>query len=123
MIKDTVHTTVEDSVYMAGVQAIKDRDYEKALEYLTPYQDYNTAIAYVALDRNLSALSILEKCPESARTDYMLAIVHSRLADERKAVQCYLRACEADPSLVFRGNLDPEISTLVAKYKLNLNSQ
>lgn len=122
MIKDTVHTTVLDSVYMAGVQAVKDRDYETALEYLTSYQDYNTAIAYVALDRNRSALAILEKCPETAKTDYMLAIVYSRLGDEQMAVQCYLRACEADPSLVFRGNLDPEISALVAKYKLNLNN-
>lgn len=123
MVKDTIHTTVPDSVYMAGVQAVKDRDYELALEYLAAYQDYNTAIAYVALDRNMSALAILENCPETPRTDYMLAIVHSRLGDERKAVQCYLRACEADPSLVFRGNLDPEISSLVAKYNLNLNDQ
>lgn len=119
MQKDTVQTTVVDSVYMAGVQAVKDRDYRKALELLAPYQDFNTAIAFVALDRNLSALAILEGCPASPRSDYLLAIVHARLGDETKAVEHYLRACEADRSLVFRGNLDPEISSLVIKYDLN----
>lgn len=119
MVKDTVHTTVLDSVYMAGVQAIKDRDYKTALELLSPYQDFNTAIAFVALDRNLSALAILEGCPSSPRADYLLAIVRARLGDETKAVEHYLRACDADRSYVFRGNLDPEISSLVRKYDLN----
>lgn len=119
MVKDTVHSTVLDTAYLAGVQAIKDHDYDAALEILGPYQDINTAIAYVALNRNLSALSILDQCPESPRSDYLLAIVRSRLGDERKAVEHYLRACEADRSYVFRGNLDPEISSLVVKYDLN----
>ena len=65
MVKDTVHTTEIDTVYMKGVQAIRDHDYQAALAFLAPYHDYNTAVAYVALDRNLSALEILEPMARS----------------------------------------------------------
>ena len=34
MVKDTVHTTELDSLYMRGVQAIRDRDYETAISIL-----------------------------------------------------------------------------------------
>lgn len=123
MQKDTVQTTVLDTVYMSGVRLLRDHDYEAALEKLGPYQDLNTAIAYVALDRNLSASSILEKCPSTARVNYMLAIVHARLGDERKAIECYVKACELDQSFIHRGNLDPEISSLVKRYNVNQKIQ
>ena len=112
MQKDTVHTTVLDSTYMAGVQAIRDRDYETAVTLLRPYQDYNSAVAFCALDYNASALSILEKLPKSDQVNYMLAIVYSRLGDIEKAVLCYDEACRQNPGFVHRGNLDPEISRL-----------
>ncbi len=121
MIKDTVHTTVPDSVYMEGVRALRERDYETAALILGPYADYNTAVACLALGRNLSALALLEKCPESARKSYMLAIIHSRLGDEQRAVQCYIDACAVDPGFIHRGNLDPEISSLIKKYNINFN--
>ena len=69
MIKDTVHTTVIDSVYMAGVEALKERDYNKAVELLRPYNDYNCAIAYMALDYNASAIAILEKLQAETGAD------------------------------------------------------
>lgn len=119
MVKDTVHTSVLDSVYMDGVQAIRDHDYDRAVLLLSSYQDYNTAVAYVALDRNKSALTILEECKRTAQVNYMLALVHQRLGDERTAVECYIRSCEQEPSYVHRGNLDPEIAALIKKYNLN----
>ncbi len=119
MQKDTVHTTVLDSVYMKGVQALRDHDYDGAIEALSPYQDYNTAVACVALDRNSSALNILQGCKPTANVNYLLAIVHQRQGRERDAVECYLRSCSQDRSLVHRGNLDPEISALIKKYDLN----
>ena len=112
MQKDTVHTTVIDSTYMAGVQAIRDRDYETAVTLLRPYQDYNAAVAFCALDYNASALDILESLPKSDQVNYMLAIVYSRLGDIEKAVRCYEEACRMNPGFVHRGNLDPEISRL-----------
>ncbi len=119
MVKDTVHTTELDTAYMRGVEAIRDHDYELALTYLAPYQDYNTAVAYVALDRNLSALKILEGMPRTGPVDYMLALLYARQGDERKAVQYYLDACGRDRSYVSRGNLDPEISALIRRYNLH----
>lgn len=112
MLKDTVHTTVIDSTYMAGVQAIRDRDYETAVTLLRPYQDYNAAVAFCALDYNASALAILERLHRTDQVNYMLAIVYSRLGEIEKAVRCYDEACRQNPGFVHRGNLDPEISRL-----------
>ena len=119
MVKDTVHTTVLDSTYMNGVQAIRDRDYETALTLLRPYNDYNTAIAYLCMDYNASAMQILESLEKTAQVNYVLAVLYSRRGDEEKAVECYIRSCSQDPNYVHRGNLDPEISVLIRRYGLN----
>ena len=112
MQKDTVHTTVIDSTYMTGVQAVRDRNYETAVTLLRPYQDYNSAVAFCALDYNASALAILERLPKTDKVNYMLAIVYSRLGETEKAVRCYEKACRMNPGFVHRGNLDPEITQL-----------
>lgn len=119
MIKDTIHTTVLDSVYMNGVQAIRDRNYEVALTLLRPYNDYNTAIAYLCMDYNASAMQILEGLDRSAQVNYMLAVLYSRRGEEQKAVECYVRSCSQDPGYIHRGNLDPEIAVLIRRYGLN----
>ena len=116
--KDTVHTTVVDSVYMAGVAAIRDRDYEKAVSLLRPYRDYNAAVAYTALDYNASAMDILRGLDDTDNVLYLKALVYSRKGEEGKAVECYLKACRLNPSMVHRGNLDPEISSLINKYNI-----
>ena len=117
--QDTIHTTVLDTAYMAGVQAVRDRDYKRAVTLLRPYGDFNTAVAYCCLDYNASAREILERLDRTAEVDYMLALVYARTGDERGAVECYLRSCAQNPSFVHRGNLDPEISALIRKYGLN----
>ena len=119
MIKDTIHTTVLDTTYMRGVRALTNMDYEAALTYLQPYADYNTAIAYMGLDRNLSAQEILSRLKSTASVNYLRAIVYSRLGNEQEAVQHYLLACRQDKSFVHRGNLDPEIAQLIKAYRLN----
>jgi len=110
MVKDTVHTTEPDTVYMEGVRALQERDYRRALTLLRPYADINTALAYCALDYNASALAVLEGIPDSPKAEYMKALLHARRGEDRDAVECYMRACELDPSFVHRGNLDPEAS-------------
>ena len=119
MIRDTIHTTELDTTYMKGVEALRDRDYKTALEYLRDYQDFNTAIAYVSLDYNASAMAILQELERTPRVNYMLAVLYARKDDDAKAVQCYLDACKAEPSYVFRGKLDPEIYVLIQRYGLN----
>ena len=118
-IKDTVHTTELDTLYMAGVQALKDREWEKALTLLREYRDYNTAIAYVSLDYNASAMAVLQDLERTPQVDYMMALVFARNGDDSQAVSHYLRACDREPSYVFRGNLDPEIYILKQRYGLN----
>ncbi|MBR5402916.1 MAG: hypothetical protein IKZ60_08820 [Bacteroidales bacterium] len=122
MVKDTVQTTVIDEEYMAGVQAIRDRDYETAIQILRPYQDYNAAVAFCAMDYNASALQILEELPETDQVNYLLAVIYSRQGKDKEAVERYLKACRQTPSYWHRGNLDPEISALIKRYNLNNNS-
>lgn len=119
MVKDTVHTTVIDSTYMRGVQALRDMEYETALELLRPYEDYNTAVAYMGMERNRNAMRILSKMERTPEINYLLAILHSREGDLDKAVECYMKACRQNHSYVYRGNLDPEISVLIKMYGLN----
>ena len=120
MVKDTVHSTVLDTAYMAGVEALKDRDYELAITKLRPYSpDYNLAVAYCAMDYNVSAQDILEQLPETAEVDYMLALVYARKGNGTAAVKRYMSSIQKNPSYKFRGNLDPEISELIKRYRLD----
>lgn len=119
MMQDTVETTVPDTLYSAGVRALKDGDYLKAAGLLASYRDYNYALACCSLNKNHTALEILEGLPLSPNVHYLMAIIYARLADEQKAVQNYLLACAGAPGFIHRGNLDPEISSLIRKYNLN----
>ena len=119
MIKDTVHTTVLDSTYMRGVQELRDMNYAEALALLSPYDDFNTAVAYVGMDRNVNAMRILSKLEKTAQVNYLMAILYSRSGDFNNAVQHYVTSCRQNPSYRFRGNLDPEISVLIKQYGLN----
>ena len=119
MVKDTVHTTVPDTVYMRGVRALKDRDYQVAVTLLRPYNDYNTAVAYCAMGYNASAMQVLKDLEPGDKEEYVMALLCSRNGEDATAVQHYLNACTLNPSFVHRGNLDPEISRLIEKYQLN----
>lgn len=117
MVKDTVHTTQLDSVYMSGIQALKNLEYQTAATLLGPYRDYNAALAYVSADRNYSALDILDSLDTSdSKVCYLMAIVSSRLGMTWKAMRHYQMARSMDPSIQYRANLDPELSGLL---KLN----
>lgn len=112
-ISDTVVTTQIDTLYMKGVGYLKDRDYKKALEYLNGYKDYNTALAYLLMDYNYSALGILENLEASGDRDYLMAIAYSRLGDTEKAVRFLKSAIEQDNKFKYRYRLDPECAKLI----------
>ena len=122
MLKDTVHTSELDTAYMAGVEALKNLDYKKAVEMLRPYGDYNSALAFMAADYNNSALHILERLDDAdARVCYLKALVLSRLGDADEALKCFEQALSSDPYLEHRANLDPEMSGLLRK-RQNVNN-
>lgn len=121
MLQDTVYTTEVDTAYMRAVELLKKRRYEEALVILRPYEDRNTALAYMSVGYDRAAYRILRGTPEAATSadlQYMLAILAARLGEEERAVQYFLRSVELRENLKFRGNLDPEISRLIRKYGL-----
>ena len=121
MKQDTVWTTEVDTSYMHAVDLLRKRRYEEALTILRPYEDRNTALAYMSLGYDAAAYRILKAQPGAGSTadiQYMLAILAARLGDEEQAVQYFLRSVELRENLKFRGNLDPEISRLIRKYGL-----
>ena len=116
MQKDTVHTTELDTVYMAGLEALRNFDYKMAVEKLRPYRDYNSALAYMSADYNHSALDVLAGLDDKdAKVCYMKAIILSRLGAEDEAMKYYRLSLAYDPYLEHRANLDPELSGLVNK--------
>ena len=116
MQKDTVHTTELDTVYMAGVRALQDLDYRKAVEILRPYRDYNSALAFMTADYNHSALDVLNDLDDrDARVCYLKALILSRLGVPEEAMKYFELSLTYDPYLEHRANLDPEMSELVKK--------
>lgn len=100
------------------MEYLEKRKYAQALEMLRPYDDVNTAIAYMSLGYDKAALRIFEKSPQRADNKYMQAILQARLGNEEKAVRLLLGAVDMNAQMKFRANLDPELSELVKKYGL-----
>lgn len=117
MVRDTIHTTVPDTIYRSGVMALREHDYKRAATLLGSYRDFNAALALVAADRNESALDVLRHLEQGSEVNYLLAIVNARLGNESEALFHYMEACRQNPRLVHRGNLDPEIFQLINKPK------
>lgn len=119
MIKDTIHTTEPDTVYARSMELMKKRKYADALQILHDYNDYNTAICLMSLGYDQAAYNILLNEPETANSEYLLAVLSSRLGKTEEAVTRYLHSVELDPMKRWRGTLDPEINKLIKAYNLN----
>lgn len=127
-LKETVNRRIVtdeiDEIYKAGLDALKDRNWEEGIRILrNDYpEDYNLGVAYLMMDRNENARLILERQSPSPEIDYMLAIVYMRLGMEKKALQTFIDSYTADQSKFWRGNRDPEIRYLINKYQLKYNT-
>jgi hypothetical protein len=114
MVKDTIHTTEVDSVYMSGLEALRNIDYKRAVTLLRPYRDYNSALALTSADYNHTALDVLQELSsKDSRVCYLMALVLSRLEQKKEAAKYLELAIAYDPMLKYRANLDPELSGYV----------
>ena len=117
--RNLLETHPDDTTYSAGIKALSEREWERALELLAPYEDYNTALAYLSLEYNATASNLLESLPyESAGIHYLLALAYSRRGLEAQAVEQLKKAVQMEPSYKYRGNLDPEIASIINKFSL-----
>lgn len=121
MQKDTIHTTELDTAYMAGIEAMKQLDYKKAVTILRPYDDYNSALAFMSADYNHSALDVLSRLDDKdPKVCYLMAMVLIRLEQLEEAMK-YFNLCLAyDPYMRHRANLDPEMYKLISANSNNL---
>lgn len=120
MIKDTIHTLELDAEYMLGIELLKSRDYTGAHELLFPSRSQNSAVALLSLGYNRTAYEVLNELPNTAHILYLKAIVCSRLGLDDEGRENFFSACKEDPSLEFRGRLDPEITAIIDFDKLEL---
>ena len=122
MQKDTVHTTELDTVYMAGLDALKGLDYKKAVALLRPYGDYNSALAFMSADYNHSALDVLNRLDDrDPKVCYLKAMVLMRLDMPDEAMKYFELSIAYDPYMEYRANLDPEMFSLVKKRQTLIN--
>lgn len=106
-----------DTAYMSGVDALRNLDYQKAVEILGEYRDYNSALAYLSAGYDAKALEILQSLePVSAKVLYLEALALSRLGMEEAAFDIFGKCLLKDRSMLHRGRLDPEIQKFTKFY-------
>ena len=113
MVKDTIHTREVDTAYMRGINLLQKRKYAKALYILNDYRDRNTVITLLSLGYDAQALEMLNGLERSHTTEYLKAVACARLGRKTEGREHFLKACEFDERMLFRGNLDPEIAELL----------
>lgn len=117
LVSDTVKIEYR-SDYEEGIRLLQDREYWKAIEILANYPDYNAALCLVCLGYNSKAYDLLTNLTPTGNTEYLLAILCSRMQKDREAVSHLLKSYELDSSKIYRSKLDPEVTTLIRKHNL-----
>lgn len=120
LVSDTVKIEYR-SDYEEGIRLLQDREYWKAIEILANYPDYNAALCLVCLGYNSKAYDLLTNLTPTGNTEYLLAILCSRMQKEREAMSHLLKSYELDSSKVYRSQLDPEVTALIRKHNLQSN--
>lgn len=118
MLKDTIHTQELDTAYMRGVELLKDRKYGEAHQLLFESRSQNSAVCMLSLGYNRAAYDVLMELQSTPTIDYLRAVVCSRLAMDEDGRAHFFKACDGDPTLEYRGRLDPEITAIIDFDKL-----
>lgn len=120
MVQDTIHTTVVDEKYMEALRLLLRHRYRDALQILSPYEDYNTALCLLSLGFDQRALEILDKEPQTANVLYLRTVLLSRTGKEKEAVETFVRCINLDEQKYWKGTLDPEVNRLIQTYNIEL---
>lgn len=115
--KDTIRETYRED-YAEALVLLKNGEYMEALEILASYGDYNTALCLVCMGYNDKAQGVLDRLPESAKHEYLSAIIFARKKDDNEAAKRLINACKLDPNLYDRIRLDSEVSELADRINL-----
>lgn len=115
--QDTVRETYRED-YAEGIRLLKNGEYMPALEILASYGDYNTALCLVCMGYNDKAQNVLGRLSESAKNEYLSAIIFARKKDDKEASKRLINACKLDPDMYNRINLDSEVSELANRVNL-----
>lgn len=109
----------EQPGYDKGLKLMRERKYWDALQILSQYPDYNTAVCLASMGHNEKAYEVLGYLKKpSADVDYLKAIVAYRMGWESEAIDFLMSACELDPAKAYRTPCDPEMVALIDKYNL-----
>lgn len=115
--KDTVRETFRED-YAEAIKLLRNGEYMPALEVLANYPDFNTALCLACMGYNDKAEDLLNKLPQAAKNEYLLAIIAVRKNDDQKASGHLIKACELDPNLYNRVSLDSEVTGLANRLSL-----
>jgi len=115
--KDTVRETFRED-YAEAIKLLRNGEYMPALEVLANYPDFNAALCLACMGYNDKAEDLLNKLPQAAKNEYLLAIIAVRKNDDQKASGHLIKACELDPNLYNRVSLDSEVTGLANRLSL-----
>ena len=107
-----------DENYLKGLALLKERHYKDALEILRPYRNINTAICYLSLDYNASAIDVLKDLKQTPEVLYLQAVAMLRRDEKESAARLLMASIEADPDMSFKAALDPEMEPLMEEMGL-----
>ena len=110
------HLTPGREEYAQGLEALSNREYQKALGILEKYPDYNTAVALTCLGYHAKSEELLKQLPQTAAVEYLRAIVNARLEDYQTAAELLLEACRKDTKYVYRTEMDSDIAALLPRF-------
>lgn len=102
-----------DEEYLKGLALLKERQYKDALEILRPYRNINTAICYLSLDYNASALDVLKDLKQTPEVLYLQAVAMLRRGESESAAKLLTESIKQDPDMSFKAALDPEMEPLM----------